>query len=129
MVESKVFMADGIGTTLKRFVLWDYPRSSWQYEVMVSLILVFIFFTPKEVFRDQPRPKNVVMVSEGTFLIDTELLAGKEGAALERRPPRSSKRKPVQRNGLSSASNPFTTTRRTPAGFWHIRNPRGSRRT
>lgn len=76
-------MADGVKTTLKRFVLWDYPRSSWQYEVMVSLILVFIFFTPKAVFRDQPRPKNVVMVSEGTFLIDTELLAGKQGAELE----------------------------------------------
>jgi hypothetical protein len=76
-------MAAGIGTTLKRFVLWDYPRSSWQYEVMVSLILLFIFLTPKEIFRDQPRPKKVVMVSEHAFMVDPELLAGKHGVALE----------------------------------------------
>ncbi len=80
-------MADSLGATLKRFVLWDYSRSTWQYEVMVSLILVFIFLTPREVFRDQPRPKNVVMVTSGagasTFLIEPELLAGKQGKALE----------------------------------------------
>jgi hypothetical protein len=40
---------------LKRFILWDYPRASWQYDVMVGLILAFIFFTPRDWFRDQPR--------------------------------------------------------------------------
>lgn len=39
----------------KRFILWDYPRASWQYDVMVGLILAFIFLAPKEWFRDQPR--------------------------------------------------------------------------
>jgi hypothetical protein len=39
----------------KRFVLWDYPRASWQYDVMVGIILLFIFFTPRDWFRDQPR--------------------------------------------------------------------------
>jgi hypothetical protein len=40
---------------LKRFVLWDYPRASWQYDVMVGIIVAFIFLTPRAWFRDQPR--------------------------------------------------------------------------
>ncbi len=40
---------------LKRFILWDYPRASWQYDVMVALIVLFIFATPRTWFRDQPR--------------------------------------------------------------------------
>jgi hypothetical protein len=43
---------------LKRFILWDYPRASWQYDVMVAIILAFIFLTPKPWFRDQPRIPN-----------------------------------------------------------------------
>ncbi|HWR49777.1 MAG TPA: hypothetical protein VN428_01630 [Bryobacteraceae bacterium] len=42
-------------TGVKRFILWDYPRASWQYDVMVGLILAFLFLTPREWFRDQPR--------------------------------------------------------------------------
>jgi hypothetical protein len=39
----------------KRFILWDYRRASWQYDVMVGIILAFIFLTPRVWFRDQPR--------------------------------------------------------------------------
>ena len=68
---------------LKRFILWDYPRASWQFDVMVGLILVFIFLTPRGWFRDQPR---IAQASQVTLLggghgndilwIDPELLAG-----------------------------------------------------
>ena len=34
---------------VKRFLFWDYPRAGWQYDVMVGLILAFIFLTPREV--------------------------------------------------------------------------------
>jgi hypothetical protein len=40
---------------LKRFILWDYARATWQYDVMVGVILVFLFATPRAWFRDQPR--------------------------------------------------------------------------
>src|SRR5438309_1891400 len=40
---------------LKRFILWDFPRASWQYDLIVALILAFIFLTPRDLFRDQPR--------------------------------------------------------------------------
>ena len=44
--------------SIKRFILWDYPRGVWQYDVMVGLILAFLFLTPREWFRDQPRIPN-----------------------------------------------------------------------
>ena len=63
-----------------RFVLWDYPRACWQYDVMVGLILAFIFLTPRGLFRDQPRPPSIVMLEghEGldVFLLAPEVLQG-----------------------------------------------------
>lgn len=47
----------------KRLVFWDFPRASWQYDVVVALILVFIFLTPREVFHDQPKASSVVFLS------------------------------------------------------------------
>ncbi len=44
----------GLGGTLKGFLLWDYERGSWQYDVMVALILIFVFLTPARWFHDQP---------------------------------------------------------------------------
>ncbi len=35
-------------------VLWEFPRGSWQYDVVVVLILAFIFLTPEELFNDRP---------------------------------------------------------------------------
>ena len=73
-------MASQFWTGLKRFILWDYARASWQYDVMVGIILLFIFFTPSQWFRDQPRASSVVMLeaSPGTraFWIEPDLLAG-----------------------------------------------------
>jgi hypothetical protein len=63
---------------MKRFLLWDYPRAVWQYDLMVGLILAFIFLTPRDVFKDQPRASNVVMLpaESGTnvYWIEPELL-------------------------------------------------------
>jgi hypothetical protein len=67
---------------LKRFILWDYPRGGWQYDVMVGIILAFIFLTPREWFRDQPRiwkPSSIAMLptENGTsaFFVNAETLA------------------------------------------------------
>ncbi|MFN9754336.1 MAG: hypothetical protein ACK55L_02935 [bacterium] len=51
-----------MASSLQRFILWDYPRASWQYDVVVLLIVAFIFFTPREWFRDQPRASSIVML-------------------------------------------------------------------
>ena len=60
---------------LKRFILWDYQRTSWQYDVMVLLILAFIFAIPREVFRDQPKAASVALV-RGGYWIEPQQLVG-----------------------------------------------------
>lgn len=37
----------GLGQVLRSFIFWEYPRGSVQYDVMVTLILLFIFVTPQ----------------------------------------------------------------------------------
>lgn len=68
---------------MRRFIFWEFPRSSWQYELMVTLILAFIFLTPRAWFRDQPRASSVVLLPSGKgqthFWIEPELLAGFDG--------------------------------------------------
>lgn len=65
---------------LKRFILWDFRRASWQYDVMVGIILAFIFFTPRDWFRDQPKASSIVMLpSENgspVVFVDSKALAG-----------------------------------------------------
>ena len=68
---------------LKRFILWDFPRGGWQYDVMVGVIVAFIFLTPRGLFRDQPRmhrPSHIAVApaEHGTleFFVDRELLDG-----------------------------------------------------
>ena len=67
----------------KRFILWDYPRASWQYDVVVGIILAFIFLTPREWFRDQPRIPGASSIAllpsengSSVFFVNSELLAG-----------------------------------------------------
>jgi hypothetical protein len=65
---------------MKRFIFWEFPRTSWQYDVIVVLILAFIFLTPREFFRDEPNASSVVRVPAdvpGTsrFWVERGLLA------------------------------------------------------
>jgi hypothetical protein len=44
-----------ISETIYRYIWWTYPRGSFHYDVMVTLILAFIFITPLFVnFGDKP---------------------------------------------------------------------------
>ncbi len=68
---------------LKRLILWDFPRGSWQYDIVVLLILAFMFLPPRDWFRDQPRIPNAsgiaMLPSEhgsSVFFVDKELLQG-----------------------------------------------------
>src|ERR687896_419004 len=72
-------MASGQISGFKRFLLWDYSRASWQYDVMVAIILAFIFLTPRHFFRDQPRASDVVRLPAehdgNVFWVEPDLLA------------------------------------------------------
>ena len=66
-------------SVLKRVIFWDFPRASWQYDVIVVLILVFIFLTPREIFRDQPKAQSIVLLPDDTpgverFYLEPKLL-------------------------------------------------------
>jgi len=41
-----------LATIGKKFLFWTYPRTSWQWDVLCVLILVFIFLTPKSWFEN-----------------------------------------------------------------------------
>lgn len=45
------------GRTLKSYVWWTHERGSVHYDVMVTLILAFVFLTPRWIsYGDRPKP-------------------------------------------------------------------------
>ena len=74
-------MAGRIGQSLKSALLWKYRRGSWQYDVIVALILVFIFLSPRTIFNDRPSTgviHEVEAPDEGArlFWVEPGLLEG-----------------------------------------------------
>jgi hypothetical protein len=67
--------------SLKRFILWDYQRGVWQYDVICAIITLFIFLAPRQWFRDQPRIPHASQVTslpshgESVFWIESELVS------------------------------------------------------
>jgi hypothetical protein len=73
----------------KSYVWWCYGRGGVHYDVMVTLILLFIFLTPRSVFRDKPverRPhqSEVVVQPDGhdgfIYEVDSSAVTGKSDA-------------------------------------------------
>jgi hypothetical protein len=66
-----------ISQTIKGYIWWMYPRGSVHYDVMVTLILAFIFLAPVWInFRDKPIERSpnqteVVVKPNGTGFIYT----------------------------------------------------------
>jgi len=55
---------------LKSYLFWTYPRGSFHYDVMVTLILLFIFVTPHLWnYGDRPSPRGT---SPSEVLVKTE---------------------------------------------------------
>jgi len=45
--------------TIKGFIFWSHERGTVQYDVMVTLILVFVLFSPRLInFNDRPVERN-----------------------------------------------------------------------
>lgn len=60
------------------FVFWTHERGKLRYDIMVGLILAFIFLIPRSTFRDRPPPpaaQQIMTLEEGTFRLDAKLLA------------------------------------------------------
>jgi hypothetical protein len=43
-----------IKLVVTRSIFWSYQRGSWQYDVIVIVILAFIFLSPRSWFKDRP---------------------------------------------------------------------------
>ena len=49
----------GVWTTIRDYILWSYERGTIQYDVMVSLILLFVFVSPYWInYKDRPVEHN-----------------------------------------------------------------------
>ena len=49
----------GAWRAIKSFIFWSHERGTIQYDVMVTLILVFVFFSPRWInFNDRPVERN-----------------------------------------------------------------------
>lgn len=66
-----------ISQTIRGYIWWMYPRGSVHYDIMVTLILAFIFLTPLWInFRDKPQPRppqqtEVLVKPEGNGFVYT----------------------------------------------------------
>jgi len=62
---------NGAWRTIRSYVLWQHERGTLHYDIMVTLILIFVFFSPRVInFNDKPKPLNphptgVVVTSDG----------------------------------------------------------------
>jgi len=41
--------------SIKKIVLWNYERGTWQYDIFCLLIIAFIFLTPKTWFEKREK--------------------------------------------------------------------------
>ena len=75
--------------TIKSFILWSHERGTIQYDVMVTLILLFVFLSPRLInFNDHPvernpHPSDIVVSPDGSggFVYQVEGKAIQAGAS------------------------------------------------
>jgi hypothetical protein len=82
-----------LGHILSKTFLWSYERGTWQYDLAVILILVFVLLTPRTWFRDKPEsagpaaPGQVELLSAAgdrqTYRVDLRALAPPTKLALQ----------------------------------------------
>lgn len=46
--------------------MWSYERGTWQYDLIVALILAFVFFTPPSIFNTERIDKRILAYSQTT---------------------------------------------------------------
>jgi hypothetical protein len=82
-----------LGQILSKTFFWSHERGTWQYDVAVILILVFVLLTPRSWFHDRPpsgeraAPGQVELISQDgnrqTYRVDARILAPPTKLALQ----------------------------------------------
>jgi len=78
--------------SIKKFILWNYERGTWQYDIFCLLIVLFIFITPKTWFEKREKlatqTARLIVKAEGFSLEKSVLekrvreLSGNENAEI-----------------------------------------------
>ena len=74
---------NAVWRTIRGYILWQYERGTLHYDIMVTLILIFIFVSPRVInFNDKPiarkpHPTEVVVTADaqGNLLYQVEATA------------------------------------------------------
>jgi hypothetical protein len=92
VVSAPTVPVSGIGRTVRNYVLWSYERGTIHYDVMVTLILIFVLFSPRVInFKDKPVEHNpqrtgVMVIPDGQggliYQVEARAIAGKEDGAI-----------------------------------------------
>jgi len=66
----------GLISTLKKIFFWNYPRNTWQWDLLCVVILIFIFLTPKSWFAGSELPINMAHQSPvaATLILSAEVV-------------------------------------------------------
>ena len=83
---------NGAWRTIRSYILWQHERGTLHYDIMVTLILIFVFFSPLVInFNDKPGPLNqhptgVLVTSDGAgglvYQIEAAVVAPGDEAAV-----------------------------------------------
>ncbi len=50
---------NGVWGTIRSYILWQHERGTLHYDIMVTVILIFVFFSPRVInFNDKPVPHD-----------------------------------------------------------------------
>jgi hypothetical protein len=78
----------GIWRTIRDYIFWSYERGTIQYDVMVTIILLFVFLSPRLInFKDKPVEHNphrtgVAVVPDGQGGLIYQIEAAAVGQAV-----------------------------------------------
>ena len=72
---------NAIWRTIRSYILWQHERGTLHYDIMVTLILIFIFVSPRVInFNDKPiarypHPTEVVVATDGEGHLSFQVVA------------------------------------------------------
>jgi hypothetical protein len=73
---------NAVWRTIRGYILWQYERGTLHYDIMVTLILIFIFLSPRVInFNDKPigripHPTDVVVTADAQGNLLYQVAAG-----------------------------------------------------
>jgi len=87
VVQPGLSFMGAIWRTIRGYILWSHERGSLHYDIMVTLILLFVFLSPRFIsYNDKPvernpHPTGVVIIpdSDGGFIYQIPATAITEG--------------------------------------------------